>query len=1058
MEVVSEKGVNGRTVDLLAELAEERRQKGAAQRQLAAATIKAATLQNEVARLQQRVLALEEENSLLRTRPPVNPSTPVGGVHGTIPGVSSATADPLPAPPAKAVAATLTSAEAPLSTTTEPKPEGTTTPPAPAIPNSTDVLAAESPVSDPLNPPPIPKTEKDKNTQPPLHPALQVTRSIILAAQGSSVDTVWLSELLDMKHTDYLNLLRSAAGFRCNEKQYVVRMKSAKEGASDPEDGAVQDTSVWLEPLLTVLRASFENMRVARAPVLYGTILSRARWEERFPALAAQATFPRFLHHFESLVHNPRTNTCRFHAPSPSTKNGEHCESPLSQPSPPPDVPESIPGTPPSDAPNPDLDGIPPSGEPYYEWVYREAVSSLGRLPPVPWPVTAPPPAIAGLSFQQVGEHVRALVATLTPTDRDVKARSSLRLRLQTALCNSLVFKGDGAGPKVQPVLYLYGSNATNTFSRNADLDTCLVCAKDYNSHLSRTEVQGLVVQIYTILKHERTVHGRLVKITHANVPILKKESPEAFDISFNFSGVRNSALLRAYVTADSIVQPLAMAVNAWSKRAKINDGPSGLLNSYTVLLMVIYYLLRADEINFIPIDTSLELVPEPPYTKPDIPESSLERLGRLVVGFFHFYARQFPWDLHVVCLRVRTLLTRHDKGWHHAPLAVEDPFETHLNTARNVHEAQGRWVRANFLQAWEMLQAGQLPNLPSLGAIKPPQAEHDAFDESASPVPEGGVDSAPRDKASEQSTAPPPSSTTLPPESAASHHPSFTPQSAPPLAPTGFSDPAVLALSILNMTSVSNKQFRDRLSELPNPDVVADVVQALCMMRSEKPRAVARAARVLCTLLTMSPEHKRVSYSARLLPLLHKRMQEEVENAPTVALIEFAYIPSPVLPRIFERLCRSRRSVDYSAIGKVLGIACFFAHQPEQAVEELFRFVNLQDCVMLLQYNLIGTGPVNDPVVAAILKGLATTHSHIVTNPKPPVTTADLEWFVKSAEYYHTYQTRNLGNCEWCIDICRFCLRGFPSAPAIGEGPIEVRLINARKALNAAYSSHKSQ
>lgn len=35
-------------------------------------------------------------------------------------------------------------------------------------------------------------------------------------------------------------------------------------------------------------------------------------------------------------------------------------------------------------------------------------------------------------------------------------------------------------------------------------------------------------------------------------------------------------------------------------------------------------------------------------------------RLGRLFVGFFHFYAQQFPWDLHVVCLRVQTLVTRH--------------------------------------------------------------------------------------------------------------------------------------------------------------------------------------------------------------------------------------------------------------------------------------------------------------------------------------------------------------------------------------------------------------
>ena len=126
----------------------------------------------------------------------------------------------------------------------------------------------------------------------------------------------------------------------------------------------------------------------------------------------------------------------------------------------------------------------------------------------------------------------------------------------------------------------------------------------------------------------------------------------------------------------------------------KINDSPNGMLNSYTLLLMLLYFLIRVGEIQLIPIDVPLDLVPDPEYQPPAVEDTDLERLGQLVIWFFHFYTHEFKWDHDVVSIRAHTMLTRRDKGWLVAPLAVEDPYEIHLNTARNVKQHKSRLIK----------------------------------------------------------------------------------------------------------------------------------------------------------------------------------------------------------------------------------------------------------------------------------------------------------------------------------------------------------------------------
>ena len=121
----------------------------------------------------------------------------------------------------------------------------------------------------------------------------------------------------------------------------------------------------------------------------------------------------------------------------------------------------------------------------------------------------------------------------------------------------------------VTPTLYTFGSSATNTFSRSADLDLCLIFAKDHNGHLTRGDVQDRIERFGKVLQRDRSFHGRISRITNAKVPIIKKEGGAglSFDVSLSsFCGVRNSALMRLYVNRNRMVQPMAMAVVGWSK------------------------------------------------------------------------------------------------------------------------------------------------------------------------------------------------------------------------------------------------------------------------------------------------------------------------------------------------------------------------------------------------------------------------------------------------------------------------------------------------------------
>eukprot|EP00658_Telonema_sp_P-2_P077432 TRINITY_DN7002_c0_g1_i1.p1 TRINITY_DN7002_c0_g1~~TRINITY_DN7002_c0_g1_i1.p1 ORF type:complete len:645 (-),score=164.04 TRINITY_DN7002_c0_g1_i1:126-2060(-) len=189
------------------------------------------------------------------------------------------------------------------------------------------------------------------------------------------------------------------------------------------------------------------------------------------------------------------------------------------------------------------------------------------------------------------------------------------------------------------------------------------------------------------------------------------------FDLGFRPFGVRNSFLLRNYLNGHPCARPGAIVLKDWSKISGVNNSIGGYYTSYAVNIMWIYYLVRKGVVPYIdPASVPKSLVGctdyNPlyvPIVPPDIEVDEVKRkamygeMGRLLAGFFAFYAFEFNWNEHVVTLnRSGEPTAKEDLQWHDGTVVqgkkstrylqcIEDPYEDNLNLGRHIGDGR-RW------------------------------------------------------------------------------------------------------------------------------------------------------------------------------------------------------------------------------------------------------------------------------------------------------------------------------------------------------------------------------
>eukprot|EP00755_Sulcionema_specki_P015741 Sspe_Gene.9857::Locus_3315_Transcript_1_1_Confidence_1.000_Length_2242::g.9857::m.9857 len=282
-----------------------------------------------------------------------------------------------------------------------------------------------------------------------------------------------------------------------------------------------------------------------------------------------------------------------------------------------------------------------------------------------------------------------------------------------------------------------------------------VVRQEDYEKHVAnintkfkpppkRVSVDKASQSIFAVFDNETDALQAKMKDTTAVFPD-PSAVPIAFqtmwDLSLRFFGVRNSFLLRRYLSSPEM-RLGAAAAKIWSRKVGLNDHRNGMLSSYAVTIMFIYAMLAESRCAYIdpesidPHDVEAptfddSISPIPPFA------GSLEGSqtdGGLFLRFLRFYAVDFQWSQSVITLSenpAKRVVVRSDRNWVeenevivdraksiYYRICIEDPYEKadspplpggRLNLGRKVPSLRALRVQKSFRDSWtEALEAPQ--------------------------------------------------------------------------------------------------------------------------------------------------------------------------------------------------------------------------------------------------------------------------------------------------------------------------------------------------------------
>ena len=231
-------------------------------------------------------------------------------------------------------------------------------------------------------------------------------------------------------------------------------------------------------------------------------------------------------------------------------------------------------------------------------------------------------------------------------------------------------------------------------------------------------QVKNHVYTVTRAIERQRMVEfANVVPVTRARVPVVKgvylhaknpwsHDGSMSFDICFlNDIAVKNSCLIREYSQYDDRVKFVMLAVKSWTKYKNISSAADNTLSSYAWMNLVIFYLQCIDFIPNLQCPQLMEahgMVPDPQdrwstidglktvfVSSAIVKQKDLWKpnetfatssVSWLLMGFFNFYAQQFPFESAAVSIRhgkcvIQKSVFRSARLWR---MCIEDPFETH--------------------------------------------------------------------------------------------------------------------------------------------------------------------------------------------------------------------------------------------------------------------------------------------------------------------------------------------------------------------------------------------
>ncbi|CAE8610280.1 unnamed protein product [Polarella glacialis] len=270
--------------------------------------------------------------------------------------------------------------------------------------------------------------------------------------------------------------------------------------------------------------------------------------------------------------------------------------------------------------------------------------------------------------------------------------------------------------------LRAFGSSANTFCTRGSDLDlTCFHdSVQDQDSHIATQELR---FKLLPLLYH----HPRFEikeQIWSARVPIVKLifDGTTEVDLScHNPQALQNTYLLKAYAELSPQVRNLVLAVKVWAKNEGVSGAPCGHLSSYSLTLMVLYFLQVQQGLQMpcIPTEAFSSYGARPEVKR--IHWRCASPLAELVGRFFMFYAPGaegggFQWGSEVVSVRLGQRVQPREPAFKSLPgrlgqrLHIEDPFLLARNLNCVLTPENEQLLKAKLQQTATTICSGGIP------------------------------------------------------------------------------------------------------------------------------------------------------------------------------------------------------------------------------------------------------------------------------------------------------------------------------------------------------------
>ncbi|KAH9499941.1 Terminal uridylyltransferase 4 [Bulinus truncatus] len=279
--------------------------------------------------------------------------------------------------------------------------------------------------------------------------------------------------------------------------------------------------------------------------------------------------------------------------------------------------------------------------------------------------------------------HIRVLSETLNQVPYEVGLNDeSFRERLQ--FLNNLQTFVKECYENAQ--LVLFGSSCNGFGFYRSDMDICMTFSDKIFPKLDKTKI---IEQLAKKLKQHPDLMG-VQAITTAKVPIVK--------FTVKKSNLEGDISLYNTLVCD------------------IGDASRGSLSSYAYILMMLYYLQQVKP-PVIPVLQELYVGKRPTLVIegseawfmddssqlnklwPHKGENKLS-VAELWLGFLRFYVEDFQYKKLVISIRQLAPLTRFEKLWNGACLAIEDPFDLNHNLGSGLTRKMTNFIFKTFINA----------------------------------------------------------------------------------------------------------------------------------------------------------------------------------------------------------------------------------------------------------------------------------------------------------------------------------------------------------------------